>query len=161
MKKNIFTTIENQIREDGSKGLLYDHFEDRERAYGKYFTVLAAAAVSGIPYHEAMLCDLDHGVLERRAFDRRIDEVEIVEPETPAVDATPEAQTPTEGGTPETLAPTDDEAPETETPSADAEPAAETSNDMTEANGADEGQDAANAQPAEEDESEAGTETEE
>ena len=40
-----YTTVENQLRNDGSYGLLYDHFEDESRALAKYYTILAAAAV--------------------------------------------------------------------------------------------------------------------
>ncbi len=69
--REIFTTIENQIRDDGSRGLLYDHFESEEAALAKHFNTLAAAAVSGLPFHEAILLSTDRGVLERRYFDRR------------------------------------------------------------------------------------------
>ena len=66
-----YTTIENQVREDGSYGLLYDHFEDKDRAYAKYYTVLAAAAVSEIPYHAAYIIQ-DNGIMiEGKVFDRR------------------------------------------------------------------------------------------
>lgn len=69
---NIFyTTIENQVREDGSRGLLYDHFDDLNAALAKYYTVCAAAAVSEIPYHAAYLLKSDGTVLEQRVFDRR------------------------------------------------------------------------------------------
>lgn len=42
----MYTTIENQIRTDGSKGLLYDHFDSYTEAVAKFHT---AAATSGIP----------------------------------------------------------------------------------------------------------------
>ena len=69
--REIFTTIENQIRDDGSRGLLYDHFESEEAALAKHFSTLAAAAVSGLPFHEAVLLSTDRGLIERRFFDRR------------------------------------------------------------------------------------------
>lgn len=78
MKENVFTTIENQIRTDGSKGVLYDHYTDKNQAYAKFYTILAAAAVSELPYHEALLFDCDGTVMERKAFDRRV-EVEPAE----------------------------------------------------------------------------------
>ena len=66
-----YTTIENQLRADGSRGLLYDHFEDLDQAMAKYYTICAAAAVSGIPYHSAHLL-ADTGVMVRQEiFDRR------------------------------------------------------------------------------------------
>ena len=78
MNKTIFyTTIENQVRNDGTKGLLYDHFEDYNAALAKYYTVCAAAAVSEIPYHAAYLVHSDGLAIERRIFDRRADESEV------------------------------------------------------------------------------------
>lgn len=65
-----YTTIENQVRNDGSKGLLYDHFDDENQAYAKYYTILAAAAVSGIPYHAGLLLRSDIGQIECKIFDR-------------------------------------------------------------------------------------------
>ena len=76
LKTTFYTTIENQIREDGSKGLLYDHFEDENRAYAKYFTVCAAAAMSGIPYHSAHIIRSDGIMIEGKVFGRRSDEPE-------------------------------------------------------------------------------------
>lgn len=73
-----YTTIENQVRNDGSKGLLYDHFDDENQAYAKYYTILAAAAVSGIPYHAGLLLRSDIGQIECKIFDRRtLDTVEV------------------------------------------------------------------------------------
>ena len=67
-----YTTIENQIRNDGSKGLLYDHFDDESQAYAKLYTILAAAAISDIPYHSGHIMRSDGLVLDGRVFDRRI-----------------------------------------------------------------------------------------
>lgn len=68
----LYTTIENQVREDGSKGLLYDHFDDENRALAKFYTICAAAALSGIPYHAAFLIYED-GSMMQRIFDRRVE----------------------------------------------------------------------------------------
>ena len=65
-----YTTIENQIRQDDSKGLLYDHYTDYNQALAKYYTICAAAAVSDCQYHSAMLV-LDDGTLKQEIFDRR------------------------------------------------------------------------------------------
>lgn len=70
-KVTVYTTIENQIRPDGSKGLLYDHFEDLDRALAKFFTVCAAAATSDIPYHSAHIIRSDGVMIEGRVWDRR------------------------------------------------------------------------------------------
>ena len=66
-----YTTIENQVREDGSKGLLYDHYDNENAAYAKLYTILAAAAVSGIPYHSGHIMRSDGVILDGRVFDRR------------------------------------------------------------------------------------------
>lgn len=71
MNTPFYTTIENQLRSDGSYGLLYDHFENKDRAYAKFFTVCAAAAVSELPYHAAYLIDSRYGCIEQREWDRR------------------------------------------------------------------------------------------
>lgn len=65
-----FTTLENQLRDDGSRGLLYDHFEDESQALAKYYTICAAAAVSGIPYHSAHLLASDGRMLRQEIFER-------------------------------------------------------------------------------------------
>ena len=67
-----YTTIENQLRDDGTFGLLYDHFTDVNAAYAKLYTILAAAAVSEIPYHSAHLLRSDGIMIEGRVFDRRV-----------------------------------------------------------------------------------------
>lgn len=78
-KITFYTTLENQIREDGSRGLLYDHFEDYNQACAKYFTICAAAAVSGLPYHSAHLLQDDGNMVRQEIFDRRA--VSTPEPE--------------------------------------------------------------------------------
>lgn len=80
MSKYFYTTLENQIRSDGSAGLLYDHFgldtnETEEqalnRAYAKLYTILAAAAISAIPYHSGHIYRSDGLLIEGKVFDRR------------------------------------------------------------------------------------------
>ena len=73
-KKTFYTTIENQIRTDGSYGLLYDHFDTENAAYAKYYTILAAAAVSEIPYHAAYIIRDDGITIEGKVSDRRTTE---------------------------------------------------------------------------------------
>lgn len=70
-KVTVYTTLENQIRNDGSKGLLYDHYTDYDRAMAKFFTICAAAAVSDIPYHSAHVLRSDGVMIEGRVWDRR------------------------------------------------------------------------------------------
>lgn len=71
LKETFYTTIENQVRTDGSKGLLYDHFTDINAAYAKYYTILAAAAISEIPYHSAAILRDDGVMIAGHVFDRR------------------------------------------------------------------------------------------
>lgn len=78
-----YTTLENQVRNDGSRGLLYDHYDNLDSALAKLYTILAAAAVSGIPYHSGHIMRSDGLIIEGRVFDRRmpppIEESEIEE----------------------------------------------------------------------------------
>lgn len=48
-------------------------FTDVNEAWSAYYTVLAAAAVSTIPYHEARIMELGTSgiIFERKVFDRR------------------------------------------------------------------------------------------
>ena len=72
----IYVTVENQLRSDGSYGLLYDHFTNLNQAYAKLYTILAAAAVSGIPYHAGHLIAYDHDnarLIAGMAFDNRVE----------------------------------------------------------------------------------------
>lgn len=68
---NFYTTIENQLRNDGSFGLLYDHFTNLDAAYAKLYTILAAAAVSELPYHSGHLLNSDGFIIDGKVFDRR------------------------------------------------------------------------------------------
>lgn len=87
-KTTFYTTIENQVREDGSRGLLFDHFDDYDSALAKLYTILAAAATSEIPYHSGHIMRDDGILTDGRVFDRRV----VPEPETtPVVDETTEA----------------------------------------------------------------------
>lgn len=80
MAKYFYTTVENQIRSNGTAGLLYDHFgvdgtesdeQALNRAYAKLYTILAAAAVSEIPYHSGHIYRSDGLLIEGKVFDRR------------------------------------------------------------------------------------------
>ena len=71
-----YTTIENQLRADGSKGLLYDHYDNLNAAMAKFYTICAAAAVSGLPYHSAHILQSDGNIIRQEIFDRRTPEPE-------------------------------------------------------------------------------------
>ena len=66
-----YTCLENQLRDDGTRGLLYDHYTDEAAALAKYFTVCSAAALSGIPYHAAAIWTSDSRLYRQEIFDRR------------------------------------------------------------------------------------------
>lgn len=70
-KTTFYTTIENQVRPDGSRGLLYDHYVDVNEAYAKHYRTLAEAAVSDLLYHSAHIIRSDGIMIEGRVFDRR------------------------------------------------------------------------------------------
>ena len=72
MEKNIFyTVIENQMTSNGAKGLLYYHYDNEIAAYAKFYTILAAAAVSELPYHAGHILRSDGVLIEGKVFDRR------------------------------------------------------------------------------------------
>lgn len=81
LKTPVYTTIENQIREDGSKGLLYDHFDNYNQALAKLYTILAAAAVSELPYHSGHIMRDDGILTDGRVFDLRVEAKENAESE--------------------------------------------------------------------------------
>ena len=76
MNDIFYTTIENQLRADESKGLLYDHFDNLNAAMAKFYTICAAAAVSELPYHSAHILQSDGTILRQEIFDRRTAETE-------------------------------------------------------------------------------------
>lgn len=69
-----YTTIENQIRSDGSKGLLFDHYTDKNAAMAKFYTICAAAATSKLPYHSAHILESSGIIVRQEIFDRRSEE---------------------------------------------------------------------------------------
>lgn len=71
MDNFFYTTIENQLRSDGSRGLLYDHYDSYDAALAKLYNILSAAASSGIPYHSGHIMRSDGLITDGRVFDRR------------------------------------------------------------------------------------------
>lgn len=67
-----YTTIENQLRTDGSKGLLFDHYTDLNEAMAKFYTICAAAATSELPYHSAHILASNGTIVRQEIFDRRV-----------------------------------------------------------------------------------------
>ena len=82
MKKEAFyTTIEVQRWANGSGQELTDFYQGtdengitaEERAYGKLYAILNAAATSGLPYHAGWILRSDGIVIDGNRFDRRSD----------------------------------------------------------------------------------------
>ena len=63
-----YTVVELQETENVSA--LTNCYDDLPQALAKFYTVLAAAAVSALPYHAAWLLRSDGVVEEQRVFDR-------------------------------------------------------------------------------------------
>ena len=63
----MFIVIEIQ-NDNGSIAHLFDAFEDRAQAKSKYHTILAAAAVSKLSVHSALLCTDEGYVLESECY---------------------------------------------------------------------------------------------
>lgn len=78
MPEYFYTTLENQLRSDGSYGLLYNHYTDLNQAYAKLYYILAAAATSGIPYHSGHIYRSDGLLIDGRVFDRWAESSEAV-----------------------------------------------------------------------------------
>lgn len=71
-----YTVLEIQQDANGNRAAIPTIYSDEDRALAKYYTVCAAAAVSVIPYHAAVILRDDGVVTNGQVFDRR------VEPET-------------------------------------------------------------------------------
>ena len=68
---NKYLVIEIQTNEGGAVGNFVFAFDTWNEAQSKYHSVLAAAAVSGLPVHAAMLVDNHGGLLESMAYEQR------------------------------------------------------------------------------------------
>ena len=71
-----YTTLENQVRADGSRGLLFDHYDTLADAEEKLYMILTAAVKSDIPYHSAHIYRSDGLLIEGKVYDRRTEEVQ-------------------------------------------------------------------------------------
>ena len=82
MERTIFyIVIESQVDANGNKGLLYQYFDEVNAAYAKFYTILASAAVSALPYHAGILLNSSGISMECRVFDRREPPAPQPEPE--------------------------------------------------------------------------------
>ena len=65
-----FIVIELQTSDSGAVGNIVTTYDEQPAAYSKYYTVLAAAAISAIPKHAAVLMTSEGYLMESRCFDR-------------------------------------------------------------------------------------------
>lgn len=63
-----YIVIELQTAADGTVGNIVTSHDSRDLAESKYHTVLAAAAVSNLPCHAAMLMTSEGFMLESKAY---------------------------------------------------------------------------------------------
>ena len=64
-----YIVIELQTSDSGGVGNVVTTFDNQPQAYSKYYTVLAAAAVSAIPKHAAVLMTSEGYLMESRCFE--------------------------------------------------------------------------------------------
>lgn len=65
-----YTVLEIQMLQGGIKSTLATAHDSYDAALSAYYSVLAAAAINGIPYHAGYLIDSKRGVRESKIFDR-------------------------------------------------------------------------------------------
>ena len=66
-----WTVLEIQKHDNGAFSALANAYESYAKAESAYYTALAAAAVSTLPYHGAYIIDDEQGVIDMKIYDRR------------------------------------------------------------------------------------------
>ena len=69
-----YLVIEIQTNSDGTVGNLISSYDNRNEAERQYYLILAAAAISQLPIHTAVLLTNDGRLLEHHAYKRVEDE---------------------------------------------------------------------------------------
>lgn len=64
-----YIVIELQTNKDGVVGNLVYSYDERNAAESKYHTILAAAAVSQLPTHAAVMMSSDGGFIASQAYE--------------------------------------------------------------------------------------------
>lgn len=72
----MYIVIEIQKNQNGSVGTLVNSYEDRNTAEQKYHQVLAAAAVSSLPVHTAVMLMEDGYSIKKETYRHVIEEVQ-------------------------------------------------------------------------------------
>lgn len=65
-----FTVLEIQVNTEGSRACLPVIYDNYDGALAKFYTICAAAAVSGLPYHSAHILRSDGIMTDSRIFNR-------------------------------------------------------------------------------------------
>ena len=73
-----WTVLEVQVDQAYNKSCIPTIYVTEDQAYAKYYTILAAAAVSYIPYHAAHIIRSDGVMIEGKVFDRMVIEPVVV-----------------------------------------------------------------------------------
>lgn len=65
-----WTVIEEQRTEDGQVAVLATPKDNFNEAESTFYSILAAAAVSSLPYHAASILESNRGVVASKYYDR-------------------------------------------------------------------------------------------
>lgn len=65
-----YIVVELQTDASGAVGNIVTTYDEQPAAYSKYYSILAAAAISQIPKHAAVLMTSEGYLMESRCFDR-------------------------------------------------------------------------------------------
>ena len=68
-----YIVIEIQAYKDGTTGILNDSYSELNAAWQKYYTILAAAAVSNVPVHTALIMTHDGRPIESKCFKHEVE----------------------------------------------------------------------------------------
>lgn len=71
MANEFWTVLEIQLSSNNAKSTLASAYDTEAAAQSAYYTVLAAAVVSQIPYHAAYLINSKRGMQMMQIYDRR------------------------------------------------------------------------------------------
>lgn len=66
-----YIILEMQTNADGTVGTIVTAKDELNEAMSTYYSILAAAALSSLPVHAAVLMSNDGATLRRELFDRR------------------------------------------------------------------------------------------
>lgn len=71
-----YIVVELQTSDSGAVGNIVTTYDGQPEAYSKYYSILAAAAISQIPKHAAVMMTSEGYLMESRCFDRTQAETE-------------------------------------------------------------------------------------